>query len=159
MTGQRAIRASDQDRELVAEVLCDAFAVGCLDGSELEQRGGAAYRAKTLGELWDLTADLPGWLLDHPVPLPDEYRHPRPPRRTSSSSAWPWAFILILVAFWLTAITLAWAPLTAVPVVLVWLLVMMRGRGWVARFSRRTHRRGLPCGPGRVSGHVHEIRS
>ena len=70
MTDQRSIRASDQDRERVAEVLRGAFAAGCLDSGELGQRSGAAYRARTLGELSDLTADLPGRPLEPREALP-----------------------------------------------------------------------------------------
>jgi hypothetical protein len=138
MGSKREIRASDQDRECAAEVLRDAFAVGCLDGGDLEQRGGAAYRARTLGELWDLTADLPGWLLDRPVALPDEYCYARPRRRMGS--AWPWALILGLAVFWLIAIALAWAPLGAIPLVLVWLLVLVREQGLTPRAARRQAR-------------------
>src|SRR5882672_5488769 len=59
MTSDQAMRASDRDRERAAEVLCDAYAVGCLDLEEFHDRAGAACTAKTWGELRDLTADLP----------------------------------------------------------------------------------------------------
>ncbi len=53
------LRASDADRERVAELLRDAYAEGRLDGEEHAERIGAAYGAKTLGELEPLTRDLP----------------------------------------------------------------------------------------------------
>ncbi|MFD4575121.1 DUF1707 domain-containing protein [Streptomyces sp. NPDC058417] len=53
------LRASDADRERVAEVLRDALAEGRLDMSEFEERLDAAYRARTYGELTPLTRDLP----------------------------------------------------------------------------------------------------
>ncbi|NRQ34889.1 DUF1707 and DUF2154 domain-containing protein [Nonomuraea sp. NN258] len=52
------LRASDADRERIAQVLQDAHADGRLDLSELEERLGVVYSARTLGELAGLTADL-----------------------------------------------------------------------------------------------------
>jgi hypothetical protein len=59
MAPDRRIRASDQDRESTAELLCEAYAVGRLSREEFDERVTAAYSAKTCGELRDLTADLP----------------------------------------------------------------------------------------------------
>ncbi|WP_307853523.1 DUF1707 domain-containing protein [Kitasatospora sp. RG8] len=53
------MRASDADRERVAELLRDAYAEGRLDAEEHSERIGAAYGAKTLGDLAPLTRDLP----------------------------------------------------------------------------------------------------
>jgi hypothetical protein len=53
-------RASDLDRENVAEQLRLAAGDGRLDFDELDERLEAAYRAKTYGELEPLVADLPG---------------------------------------------------------------------------------------------------
>ncbi|MET9778541.1 DUF1707 domain-containing protein [Streptomyces sp. NPDC006367] len=53
------LRASDADRERVAEVLRDALAEGRLDMEEFEQRLDATYRARTYGELAPITRDLP----------------------------------------------------------------------------------------------------
>ncbi|MFF3741481.1 DUF1707 domain-containing protein [Streptomyces sp. NPDC002566] len=53
------LRASDADRERVAEVLRDALAEGRLDMGEFEERLDAAYRARTYGELAPITRDLP----------------------------------------------------------------------------------------------------
>ncbi|MET8249610.1 DUF1707 domain-containing protein [Streptomyces sp. NPDC005202] len=53
------LRASDADRERVAEVLRDALAEGRLDMEEFEERLEAAYKARTYGELTPLTRDLP----------------------------------------------------------------------------------------------------
>ena len=55
----RAIRASDQERESVVDVLRDAFTDGRLTFEEFEERTAAAYAAKTWAQLWELTADLP----------------------------------------------------------------------------------------------------
>ena len=53
------MRASDADRDRVAEVLREAYAEGRLDAAEHTERIDAAYTAKTLGELAPLLADLP----------------------------------------------------------------------------------------------------
>lgn len=59
--GQAAsqMRASDTDRERVADRLRTAAGHGRIDMDELEERLEAAYAAKTYGELVPLTADLP----------------------------------------------------------------------------------------------------
>ncbi|ANP55339.1 hypothetical protein J2Z21_007437 [Streptomyces griseochromogenes] len=53
------LRASDADRERVAEVLRDALAEGRLDMGEFEERLEAAYKARTYAELAPITRDLP----------------------------------------------------------------------------------------------------
>lgn len=54
-----AARASDAEREAVAERLREACAEGRLTFEELSERSEAAYTALTSGELAVLTADLP----------------------------------------------------------------------------------------------------
>ncbi|WP_308315870.1 DUF1707 domain-containing protein [Streptomyces sp. CC228A] len=53
------MRASDADREQVAERLREAAAEGRLEMTEFDERLDAAYRARTYGELAPLTRDLP----------------------------------------------------------------------------------------------------
>jgi Domain of unknown function (DUF1707)/Cell wall-active antibiotics response 4TMS YvqF len=53
------MRASDQDRERVAELLRDAAGEGRLDMGELDERLDAVYSAKTYAELEPITRDLP----------------------------------------------------------------------------------------------------
>ncbi|WP_031024775.1 DUF1707 SHOCT-like domain-containing protein [Streptomyces sp. NRRL WC-3725] len=53
------LRASDADRDRVAEILRDALAEGRLDLGEFDERLEAAYKARTYGELAPLTRDLP----------------------------------------------------------------------------------------------------
>lgn len=55
----RQLRASDSDRERVAEVLRAAASDGRLDLHELDERLGRVYSARTYGELEPLTRDLP----------------------------------------------------------------------------------------------------
>jgi len=53
------MRASDADRDRIAEVLGDSFVAGRLTPEEHGQRLDALYAAKTLDELQPLVADLP----------------------------------------------------------------------------------------------------
>ncbi|MFF5895723.1 DUF1707 domain-containing protein [Streptomyces argenteolus] len=53
------MRASDAERERVAETLREAVAEGRLEMDEFEQRLDATYRARTHGELEPLVRDLP----------------------------------------------------------------------------------------------------
>ncbi|KRV47022.1 hypothetical protein AQ490_09705 [Wenjunlia vitaminophila] len=53
------LRASDADRDRVADMLGDALAEGRLTTEEHAERLDALYRAKTMGELEPLTRDLP----------------------------------------------------------------------------------------------------
>ena len=57
--GRDRLRASDADREQVAERLRDAMAEGRLDMTEFQERLEAVYQAKTYGELAPITRDLP----------------------------------------------------------------------------------------------------
>jgi uncharacterized protein DUF1707 len=59
MTRRAMMRASDSDREHVAERLRDAAAEGRLLADELEERLGAALKARTYGDLDRLVVDLP----------------------------------------------------------------------------------------------------
>ncbi|MFC5146150.1 DUF1707 SHOCT-like domain-containing protein [Streptomyces aureoversilis] len=53
------LRASDADRDRTAGVLRDALGDGRITAEEHAERVGAAYRARTLGELEPLVRDLP----------------------------------------------------------------------------------------------------
>ncbi|GGT40631.1 hypothetical protein GCM10010207_45840 [Streptomyces atratus] len=53
------MRASDAERERVAETLREAVAEGRLEMEEFEQRLEATYRARTHGELEPIVRDLP----------------------------------------------------------------------------------------------------
>ncbi|MCX5558020.1 DUF1707 domain-containing protein [Streptomyces sp. NBC_00038] len=61
------LRASDADRERVSEVLRDALAEGRLDMEEFEERLEATYKARTYGELAQITRDLPAPGVTPPV--------------------------------------------------------------------------------------------
>lgn len=53
------LRASDADRERVAELLREHYGAGRLSDGDLSERVDAAYGARTLSELEVVTADLP----------------------------------------------------------------------------------------------------
>ncbi|MFC1412806.1 DUF1707 domain-containing protein [Streptacidiphilus sp. N1-12] len=59
------LRASDADRERVAEALREAYAEGRLTAEEHSERVDSVYAAKTLGELVPLTVDLPSHAATH----------------------------------------------------------------------------------------------
>ena len=60
-----SIRASDADRERVVEILRQHTAEGRITAEEFDERMEAAYAARTLGALAELTADLPVDLAEH----------------------------------------------------------------------------------------------
>jgi len=53
-------RAADADRDAAVDALRDHAAAGRLESDELDERLETALRARTLGELRALLADLPG---------------------------------------------------------------------------------------------------
>ncbi|MEU9702660.1 DUF1707 domain-containing protein [Streptomyces sp. NPDC047981] len=54
-----SLRASDADRDRIADILRDAMAEGRIDAEEHSERIDAVYRAKTVGELEPIVRDLP----------------------------------------------------------------------------------------------------
>ncbi|WP_211765183.1 DUF1707 SHOCT-like domain-containing protein [Kutzneria sp. CA-103260] len=65
-----SMRASDADRERVAQVLHKAMSEGRLTVSELDERLAGLYQAKTFGELVPFTRDLPDVQTPMPAPVP-----------------------------------------------------------------------------------------
>jgi hypothetical protein len=99
MATDRAMRASDQDRESAAELLREAYVVGRLSREELDERAAAAYSATTCAELRDLTADLPPPAAR--TGLPSDIVASRPgPRSTERRliGQMIWTFVLPLAA-------------------------------------------------------------
>jgi hypothetical protein len=54
-----SVRASDADRDRIADILREALAEGRIDAEEHSERIDGVYAAKTLGELEPLVRDLP----------------------------------------------------------------------------------------------------
>jgi Domain of unknown function (DUF1707) len=67
-TDPRELRASDTDRDRVAEVLRQAAGDGRLTLEELDERLSAVYSAKTYGDLEPITKDLPNRATPAPAP-------------------------------------------------------------------------------------------
>jgi hypothetical protein len=58
--------ASSADRERAVGVLRAGFTEGRLTQDELDDRVARAYAARTYGQLWELTSDLPAGALPYP---------------------------------------------------------------------------------------------
>ena len=120
MASDSRIRASDADRDRTAAALREHLAAGRLTTEEFDERLDKAYAAKTLGELDDLMADLPGTDLEQlpdaslqraagSPPLPERSGGSIQARQGRFSPAWraawgSWlAISLILFAIWLVS--------------------------------------------------------
>lgn len=89
------MRASDGDRDRVAEALREHMAQGRLTADEFNERLELLYASKTYGELAKLTADLPDTDLHN---LPARQAEPQPPKKKDEDS---------LKAHWATWATVA----------------------------------------------------
>ena len=105
--------AGSADRERAAGVLRAGFTEGRLSQDELDDRLARAYAARTYGELWALTADLPTGAFPYPnlpgVPYPQA--SPAVPPGEGQVSGWHSAAALVITA--LVIFTLA-ALVTAI---------------------------------------------
>src|SRR5215472_17052274 len=85
MPSDPKIRASDADRDRTAALLREHLAAGRLTSEEFNERLDKAYAARTMGDLDELLADLPGIDL---YPLPDHSVDRR--RGGGSTFGLPW---------------------------------------------------------------------
>jgi hypothetical protein len=144
MPGDPRIRASDADRDRVVSLLREHHAEGRLTAEEFHQRLDRALDAKTLGELDELLADLPGIdLYRLPAagirPVPPGVRprragvkrrggEPAIPRRAGAWAAWATVSVLLFViwaGFGVLSGGAAWLPwflVVAVP----WAIALAR---------------------------------
>ncbi|HEY6309247.1 MAG TPA: DUF1707 domain-containing protein [Streptosporangiaceae bacterium] len=132
----RPIRASDQERESVVDVLRDAYADGRLTLDEFEERTSAAYAAKMRADLWELTADLPAEPLlgaDLNQPWQAARAHAVPPahRTHQARRDRPLGHLLPILFIWIVIEAAAGAPDTAaaLSVLFICLLVCRIGYG------------------------------
>jgi hypothetical protein len=94
------MRASDNDRSKVQEILNDAFAEGRLTQQEWDQRTGELATAATYSDLDKLTADLPGHSLS-PQYVPPALEPWQASQRTNGLAVAALVCgIAQLVAFW-----------------------------------------------------------
>ncbi|HEV3284774.1 MAG TPA: DUF1707 domain-containing protein [Solirubrobacteraceae bacterium] len=124
MASRAAVRASDADREHVADRLRRAAAEGRILTEELEQRLEAALSARTYGQLNALIADLPGRSLGLPSPR-------RAPTLLRPVVAIPIALAITLVAILLVFIVTG--------VLAGWMLWIVVGWWFFGRRGRRLH--------------------
>ncbi|GAA2335413.1 DUF1707 domain-containing protein [Saccharopolyspora halophila] len=94
------MRASDHDREQVAERLRGALEEGRLNLGEYDERLRQAYAAATLGELAQLTSDLPVPRSAAEVAERDEKKAARREKQLKEWRSWA-SVSFILVAIWL----------------------------------------------------------
>ena len=78
-----SLRASDADRERVVEILRQHTAEGRITAEEFDERMTAAYSARTLGALAELTTDLPVDLAEHAQRQQEIARKARPRKALS----------------------------------------------------------------------------
>ena len=88
------IRASDNDRERVLDMLKTAFVQGRLTKDELEARLGQTLGSRTWAELTSVIADLPSWPIARPPAKPVR----SPSRRPMGMVVRPLAGVLSAVA-------------------------------------------------------------
>ncbi len=105
-----SLRASDDERNAVADKLSRHYAEGRLDETEFKSRLDTAMSATTRGDLHGLFHDLP--------PLPSE-PPPPPPRH---QRILPYVFLVVFVAL-VAGATIPFYPLYHVP----WLLLAVVG--------------------------------
>ncbi len=126
MARRSALRASDQDRERVAERLRHATAEGRLLTEELEERLGIAFSARTYGELDSVLADLP-------APRPERHRTPLWAKATIAAAILV-AVLAVMALVALIAIGLAGAWM-------LWMVLAWCFFGRRARLGPRGHSR------------------
>ncbi len=113
--------AGSADRERAAGVLRAGFTEGRLSQDELDDRLTRVYAARTYGDLWALTADLPSGPLPYPGHLPAVPYQPGNPAVTPAAdpaTSWHSAAALVitaLVIFTLAALVTAIATAHAQP--------------------------------------------
>jgi uncharacterized protein DUF1707 len=116
------MRASDADRERVAEALRRHHLDGRLDTDELQERLDRCYAARTAGDLAPLLVDLPAGA--------ERHRAPRP------SAPWPPVLAVVLV------VLLAFATVGAVahghpgPLPFIAVFLLLRFAWWGPRRHR-----------------------
>src|SRR5579862_4853485 len=104
--------AASADRERAVGVLRAGFAEGRLSQDELDDRLGRAYSARTYGELWALTADLPAGPFPSthgPIAVVPE-KAPRPASWRPAAALIITALVIFTLAALITAIVTKQPP-------------------------------------------------
>jgi hypothetical protein len=104
--------ASSADRERAVGVLRAGFTEGRLTQDELDDRVARAYAARTYGQLWELTSDLPVGALPYPQ-FPHGQAVMVTPEATPPSHWRPAAALIITALIIFTLAALITAVITA----------------------------------------------
>ncbi|MFI0484103.1 DUF1707 domain-containing protein [Actinomadura sp. 9N215] len=116
------LRASDADRDRTAASLREHCAEGRITMDELQERLDAVYAAKTLGQLQEVTSDLPEEDLHQlPVPAAQPKSTASPAVRSSSAG---------LELQRLRAMWGAWGLVSGINLT-IWLILTVQGSGSV----------------------------
>jgi Domain of unknown function (DUF1707) len=126
MARHSSLRASDADREAVAERLRQATVEGRLEPDELEERLHATLRARTYGDLHAPLADLPGRRTARTRPRAAV----EPPARTAFAVAVRAIAIFVLIATVLAAVALTVAAWVLWALVWLGAAALRRRRSW-----------------------------
>lgn len=151
MTTDPLMRASDEDREQVVEILRGQFTEGRLTLEEFDERTSAAYAGKTWGDLLSLTRDLPVRpRFGAAVPQAADAQPQPPPQPPARLHGMHWSPVRLapFLVFWLVLATMGgwfWggpydgrhggSPIfPVIPLVLIFLLIRLlagrRHRHW-----------------------------
>jgi Flp pilus assembly protein TadB len=123
--GRGRLRASDEDREQVIEVLKDAFVQGRLTQDELDTGVGQALASRTYAELVTVTADIPGGPAVTPSPRqPARAQNRAPGSHTARDVAIGLGLGLGLVAAIVPGGLLQYAPLLLIPAAFILLVLV-----------------------------------
>ncbi len=137
MSRRASIKASDADREQIAERLRKATGEGRLLAEELEERLEATFAARTYGELDAVVADLPGVTVRR-------HERPRPPVFNPIHVIALFILAPVIVSLVLAAAVIVATLFSAWGVLLIvgWLIIG-RGRHPYWGPAARTYRRSL----------------
>jgi hypothetical protein len=146
------LRASDADRDLVAEQLREHCATGRLTMAEFDERLERCYAAQTYGDLDQLVEDLPGPnpYADLPVPVTADYARPAgasviPDEGRGAWAAWA-SVSVICWAIWLATVLSGGGVSGVWP---VWVTVPWGGVLLAGELTGRGSRPRLPPGSGK----------
>jgi Domain of unknown function (DUF1707) len=140
MAHRARLRASDADRDQVAERLRQAAAEGRLRADEFEHRLGAALKATTYGELDALVADLPS--------------PPAARRRRSTLAPWLPPVVALALAVPVALLVLALVAVVVTGLFVGWVFWLFLG-WWFFAGRRRAHMARGGRYPGRWGAYHH----